>query len=102
MMPSLDVVDRNAAPGHPLGFKDRYEMNHWQLMGAGDILVLHTDGLSEHGSDDAPYFPQRLEQQLREVKDGSARDIFDAIVADVCASGPRSDDISLVIVKLAH
>lgn len=102
MMPSLDVVDRNAAPGHPLGFKGRYEMNHWHLMGAGDILVLHTDGLSDHGSGDARYFPERLEQQLREVKDRSARDIFDAIVADVPAFGPRSDDISLVIVKLGH
>lgn len=77
-------------------------MNHWHLMGAGDILVLHTDGLSDHGSGDARYFPERLEQQLREVKDRSARDIFDAIVADVPAFGPRSDDISLVIVKLGH
>ena len=23
-------------------------MNEWVLMGAGDILLLHTDGLAEH------------------------------------------------------
>ena len=31
-----------------LGFKDHYEMNEWLLMGAGDILLLHTDGLTDH------------------------------------------------------
>ena len=102
LMPSLDVVDRAAAPGHPLGFKDRYQMNLWQLMGAGDILLLHTDGVSEHRSMDAPYFPDRLEQRLREVRDLSARDIYDAITDDIRAFGPPSDDVSLVVIKLAQ
>jgi serine phosphatase RsbU (regulator of sigma subunit) len=102
LMPSFDVIDRGTAAGHPLGFKDRYEMNHWQLMGAGDILLLHTDGLSEHGVDDAPYFPGRLEQRLREVKDLGAREIYDAITDDIRASSPPCDDISLVVIKLAH
>ena len=102
LMPSLDVVDRAAAPGHPLGFKERYEMNHWQLMGAGDILLLHTDGISDHGGEDAPYFPGRLEERLREVKDLDARGIYEAITGDVRAFSPPSDDISLVVMKLAH
>ena len=47
MLPSLDVIDRNTTESI-LGFKDRYEINEWVLMGAGDILLLHTDGLAEH------------------------------------------------------
>ena len=46
-----------------LGFKDHYEMNKWLLMGEGDILLLHTDGLSEHVRGDEDYFPSRLESR---------------------------------------
>jgi serine phosphatase RsbU (regulator of sigma subunit) len=74
-------------------------MNEWLLMGAGDILVLYTDGLAEHSRGDAAYFPNHLEQELRKVKGLTARQIFDAIEADVRAFGEPSDDISLVVVK---
>lgn len=102
LMPSLDVIDREATPAHSLGFKDRYEMNEWHLMGAGDILVLYTDGLSDHGGEANPYFPQRLETKLREVKNLSAPQIVDAVLTDMQAHSPLSDDVSVVIVKLAH
>ena len=36
-------------------------MNKWLLMGEGDILLLHTDGLGEHARGDEEYFPSRLE-----------------------------------------
>jgi serine phosphatase RsbU (regulator of sigma subunit) len=101
MMPSLDVIDRSTTPAHPLGFKERYEMNHWHLMGAGDILLLHTDGLSEHGSGEVPYFPRELERRLRTLKDASARDIYDGIMADLLAHSAPLDDVSLVVIKLA-
>jgi serine phosphatase RsbU (regulator of sigma subunit) len=98
MMPSL-VIDRRVTTSL-LGFKERYEMNEWTLMGRGDILLLHTDGLSDHRTQEQPYFPGRLEQTLREVKHLGSREIYEAIKTDVLAFGPPTDDISLVVIKL--
>ena len=98
LLPSLDVVDRRTT-GSPLGFKDRYEMNEWLLMGAGDILLLHTDGLAEHCRGHEAYFPGRLEQVLREVKWLGAAEIFEAVMADLLAFSAPVDDISIIVVK---
>lgn len=98
MLPSLDVIDRDRTKS-PLGFKDHYEMNDWVLMGQGDILLLHTDGLSEHRHGEEHYFPARLEQTLRRVKDRSAADIFGAIKTDLVAFSPPSDDVTVVVIK---
>jgi serine phosphatase RsbU (regulator of sigma subunit) len=69
-------------------------------MGEGDILLLHTDGITEHrrGNDDY-YFPARLEQTIREVKQRTAEEIFDAVMADMLAFAQPSDDVSLVVIK---
>ena len=98
MLPSLDVTDRQRTESL-LGFKDRYEMNEWVLMGEGDILLLHTDGLTEHSRGGDDYFPGRLEQKIRDVKHLPAAEIYEAITADLLAFGEPSDDISLVVVK---
>ena len=98
MMPSWDVIDRNTTSSM-LGFKDHYAMNKWLLMGEGDILLLHTDGLSEHVRGAEEYFPSRLESVVRAAKRGSARDVYEAVTADVLAFSPPADDISLVVIK---
>ena len=98
MLPSFHVTDRERTPS-VLGFKERYEMNEWVIMGEGDILLLHTDGLSEHRRGDDDYFPWHLEQKIREVKHRTASEIFDAVSADVLAFSDPSDDISLVVIK---
>lgn len=98
VQPSLGGIERNASQS-VLGFKDRYLMNEWVLMGEGDILLVHTDGLTEHGGEHGDYFPYRLEQRVREVKDLPARGICDAIKDDLLAFAPPSDDISLVVIK---
>jgi serine phosphatase RsbU (regulator of sigma subunit) len=97
-LPSQDVIDRNTS-NSILGFKERYQLNEWKLMGTGDILLLYTDGLLEHSNGTAPYFPAHLEQKVREVKHQSAKEIFDAIKAHLLAFGERTDDISFVIIK---
>ena len=68
-------------------------------MGAGDILLLHTDGLLEHSREDEPYFPERLEQTVRSVKHKKAKEIFEAIKKDALDFAPPSDDISIVVIK---
>jgi serine phosphatase RsbU (regulator of sigma subunit) len=98
MMPSF-VIDRRVTSSL-LGFKERYEMNEWTLMGRGDILLLHTDGLSDHRTHDQAYFPGRLELTVRESKHLGAREIYEAIRKDVVAFGSPTDDISLVVIKL--
>jgi serine phosphatase RsbU (regulator of sigma subunit) len=97
LMPSLGI-DRNATRS-ALGFTDRYQMNEWTLMGSGDILLLFTDGLAEHGKTPDRYFPHHLERTLRGVKQRSSREIFDAVTSDLLAFADPSDDISLVVIK---
>ena len=97
LMPSLGI-DRNATQS-VLGFTERYQMNEWSLMGAGDILLVHSDGLVEHGKEHDGYFPHHLERKLREVKHLGAREIFDAVRDDLRAFAPPSDDISIVVIK---
>ena len=97
-LPSNDVIDR-AATHSPLGFKDRYRLNEWTLMGAGDILLLYTDGLLEHSRENEAYFPQRLEETVRSVKHQGAKQIFEAIKLDVLDFAAPSDDISVVVIK---
>lgn len=101
MQPSLHVIDRNRLGDSFLGFKDHYEINEWRLMGSGDILLLHTDGLTEHTRGGEPYFPARLEQAVRAVKDQSAREIVNAVFNDLVDFSAPADDISLVAIKLA-
>jgi serine phosphatase RsbU (regulator of sigma subunit) len=100
MLPSWDVIDRSTTTS-ALGFKDHYEMNKWLLMGAGDILLLHTDGLTDHRNGDEAYVPTRLEQALGRVAHLRAREIFEAIKADLLDFAPPSDDVSLVVIKRA-
>jgi serine phosphatase RsbU (regulator of sigma subunit) len=102
MLPSLHAIDRSTMGTSTLGFKERYETNEWWLMGAGDILLLHTDGLVEHSRGDEPFFPGHLENTLRRVKDSSARDILGAIEQDLLAFNTPSDDVSVVVIKLGQ
>ena len=99
MLPSFNVIDRSTTPSL-LGFKERYEMNEWTLMGRGDILLMHTDGLTEHEGASGRYFPDRLEQKLRDVKDLGARQIYDAIINDLVAFAEPIDDASVVVIKV--
>src|SRR3989338_2358652 len=46
--------------------KDRYDVNEIQLLGQGDIMLLYTDGLTEH--EDGRFKDERLEAVLREAK----------------------------------
>ena len=100
-MPSSDDIDRRIMKP-PLGFKGQYEVNEINLMGSGDILILYTDGLSEHSDGIHSYFPDRLEGVLRAAKDLSAREIFHAIWDDVVTFSPPTDDVSFVVIKRPH
>ena len=97
-LPSLDVIDHSTTQS-VLGFKERYQLNEWKLMGTGDILLLYTDGLLEHGDGNESYFPRHLEAKVREVKHRNAREIFEEIKSHLLGFAERTDDISFVIIK---
>ena len=68
-------------------------------MGTGDILLLCTDGLTEHSRVCEPYAPLRLEETVRRAKHDPARAIYDAVIEDAFALGPPVEDVSLVVIK---
>ena len=96
IQPSLHVID-HIANESPFGFKEQYRVNEWSLLGAGDVLLLYTDGLSEHADD--RYFSGGVERLVREHKGHSAREIYEAIMADALGFDAPSDDMTLVVVK---
>ena len=98
-MPSSQDIDLRATETTPLGYKESYTANEISLMGDEDILVLYTDGLSEHQNGERSYFPGRLEACLREGKDRSARELCDLIIEDVRRFGRLEDDLTLVLIK---
>lgn len=98
-LPSREDVDsrRNVSR---LGYKKKYSVNHLDLMGQGDILLLYTDGFSEHSNrEEQPFFPVHLEKALKEVKKGTAKEIFFGLKEDFLHYGPPSDDTSFVVIK---
>jgi serine phosphatase RsbU (regulator of sigma subunit) len=97
-IPSKSVVDWHRSKSL-LGFKDPYELNKWELMGSGDILLLYTDGVEEHMNGETPYFPDRLEHVIRKSKHLSAKEIVHTVLDDVQAFAKPADDLSLVVIK---
>jgi predicted outer membrane protein len=57
-------------------------MNQWVLMGAGDILLLHTDGLVEHPT------PMTL---LRSHSSASAHGVNNAQIASIVVTANQVD-----------
>jgi serine phosphatase RsbU (regulator of sigma subunit) len=97
-MPSETDPDLSRRPS-VLGYKDKYTVNELRLMSPGDILLLYTDGLKEHEANEVSYFPDRLEEKIREFKGASARRIVEEIKSDVLGFGPLADDVTFVLIK---
>jgi len=82
------------------GYKKKYAANEIELMGEGDILLLYTDGFSEHNRDmNEFYLDKRLEETLIRIKDKNAKDICTEINKDLHEFANPTDDLSFVIVK---
>jgi serine phosphatase RsbU (regulator of sigma subunit) len=79
------------------GYTRRYEVNEINLLAMGDVLLLHTDGFSEHG--DGNFFPGRVERLLADAGDASAAEIGGRLREVILAEGPTTDDITVVILK---
>ncbi len=99
-MPSRDVVDSRYVSSSPLGRKSGYIINDITLMGRGDILLLYTDGLLDHGEGTAGKFGDiKLEAVLREYRDAPAGDIAAALKSAIREHATQDDDISFVVIR---
>lgn len=102
IFPSDYHVDHEAF-GKAAITKKRYSVNEINLLGVGDIMVLYTDCLIEHermGEAGGESFKDsRLEQVLREAKNGTAREIYERILAEMRAFAPISDDLTIAVIK---
>mgnify|MGYP001160573882 CR=1 FL=1 len=98
-------IDQTPVGGLPIGVSpdERYESADAGRLGPGDLLFLGTDGIWEcRDPGGRLYGKERLRELLRRHATGSAREIGDALVADLDAyraGGPRLDDVTFVILK---
>ncbi|HVT15518.1 MAG TPA: PP2C family protein-serine/threonine phosphatase [Thermoanaerobaculia bacterium] len=98
-----DEVGKGAPPLG--GFLDaRYEQEE-RPVGAGDLLVLYTDGLIEAcNSQGLAYGDERLRRAVQRAADGRpAREVRDNILSDLAnfrGNAEQDDDITLVIARL--
>lgn len=76
---------------------EAYTVNEIDLLGQGDLLLLHTDGLSEH--DDGRYMAERLPPFLRTVAHLRPTEICAALRDDLTAWATPEDDVTFVVVK---
>jgi serine phosphatase RsbU (regulator of sigma subunit) len=98
IMPSEDDVDIKKNMGL-IGYKPRYTVNEVNLLGVGDILVLYTDGLSEHAKEERTFVPDELEATIRASKHLSAREIFEAVRDRAASFANFEDDMTVVVIK---
>jgi len=98
MFPAETDVDERL-DSEPLVYKKKYTVNEVNLMAPGDILLLYTDGLSEHAEGEHLYAPQHLEEAIRRAKHLSPNEIVAAIREDAGRFSTPQDDTSLVVIK---
>ena len=94
--------------GTALGLDDtlHFEEYHFQDWHPGQIILIGTDGIWETENDRGERFgKERLNAIMREQAERSAADILEAVTTTLVAfrgTAPQSDDVTLVVVKIAH
>jgi len=96
MLPSGKDRDKRRHPSLH-GRKKQYEVNEIDLLNAGDILLLYTDGFSEHA--DGGYFPDEAQRLLAAHRAEPAEMICERLRQGILERAPQQDDISVVVIK---
>ncbi len=99
-----DQVERLSATGQILGpFPNEKYHTEFTLIHKGDILLLHTDGITEATNEArAMYGDRRLIAKLKELKNRSPKEICQLILEDVQVFSRISeyaDDKTLLVIK---
>jgi len=100
IMPSKKDIDAKITKSQ-LGYKKEYTVNKINLTDPGDILIIYTDGLSEHiDKRKKKYFPDELEKVLKECNNLSSKKIYYKIKKSLFNFNKKfHDDITYVIIK---
>jgi len=101
---SSGEIQELAARGIILGVFEDVELEEREIdVAPGDILVFHTDGVTEAMDSDGQQFGQeRLRAAVAATPDAGAQQILSAVVDAVNAfadNAPQSDDLTLLVVK---
>jgi sigma-B regulation protein RsbU (phosphoserine phosphatase) len=91
--------------GFPFGLYDDVTYEEWEMiLGSGDILVFHSDGLSEATDPEGRFFGiGRLASLIEEHAALAAGELADRLLAEVQSftrNGPITDDRTLVVMKV--
>jgi serine phosphatase RsbU (regulator of sigma subunit) len=81
----------------PSGPGGNRAVNEIELLGSGDILLLATDGLTEHV--EGRFVSEALEKTLDAAKDRRASEICEILREAALSFGPPKDDITFVVIK---
>ena len=98
MLPSVADPDGRRHPRLDR-YKKRYHVNEINLLAVGDILLLATDGLTEHAG--GTYFPGEVERLLAGMPHESAAEICRRLREDLVRHAPPEDDVSVVVIRKA-
>ncbi len=98
MFPSKSDIDKKRHFSH-IGYKENYTINEINLMAAGDIMLLYTDGLSEHHNKNEESYFETVETTLIKIKQLPAQEIFHKIMEDLRGFSPPTDDVSFIVIK---
>lgn len=79
-----------------------FDVNEIHLLGHGDIMLLYTDGLTEHSDGTTRFRDTKLEGILRETKNKPAKEISETIKKELYSFCPPEDDLTLAVIKKVH
>ena len=91
--------------GFPLGIYEDVSYDEWGVtLDPGDILVSHSDGITETTNSDGLFFgTQRLRKLIEDKHEAGAAELADLVLREVdwfSDSAPLSDDRTLVVLKV--
>ncbi len=86
------------------GFHSRFKVNHLTVTDPGDILLLYTDGVTEHTNAAGKLFydPEsggELEKTIHGNRDLSSLDLYARIKESLMAFAAPKDDVSYILIK---
>jgi len=74
-----------------------YAINEIDLLASGDVLLLITDGIADHGK--GRYFPGALEEFMQGMRDETAETICERLREHILEFAEPDDDISAVVIR---
>jgi serine phosphatase RsbU (regulator of sigma subunit) len=97
-------VERLEATATVLGLFEEWDCTVAELeLGAGDVLVIYTDGISEASPNESDEFGEdRLIEAVRSNRNHSADEILEAILSQVqgFSHGEQADDMTLIVARV--